>query len=401
MLVGSYKMQKLKILHTCEFYHPNVGGAQLVIQEISERLARRGHDVFVATQTDLNRNFDDFNGVGIYQFPISGNLVDGFCGPINDYLELIRKSDWDVMMNYALLQWSMDLAMLILPELHQVTIGSTCGLSTLYMPHCSDYYKNLPVILRKYDHLIFHSSKYRDAKFSESNNISNWSVIPNAIREQEFYDLNSSNSFRLRHQIPTEDFLILCVANITGIKGQEDLLEVFLNAELPNSTLLLVGKNYIGSKNTIPESKDFIDFRGIKKKVRSVEMTRADVIESYFAADLFVLFSEIECAPLVLYESAAAGLPFISTDVGNSKEIAQVTGAGIIVEGDFLPNGLTKVNKLSAVKTIEKIYKDHDLRIQMGLSGRNSVLKYFTWEKIVDEYEDLYFRLISKKKKFL
>jgi glycosyltransferase involved in cell wall biosynthesis len=130
-------------------------------------------------------------------------------------------------------------------------------------------------------------------------------------------------------------------------------------------------------------------------------MTRADVIESYFAADLFVLFSEIECAPLVLYESAAAGLPFISTDVGNSKEIAQVTGAGIIVEGDFLPNGLTKVNKLSAVKTIEKIYKDHDLRIQMGLSGRNSVLKYFTWEKIVDEYEDLYFRLISKKKKFL
>jgi glycosyltransferase involved in cell wall biosynthesis len=392
-------MQKLKILHTCEFYHPNVGGAQVVIQEISERLAKRGHDVFVATQADPNRNYDNFNGVGIYQFPISGNLVDGFYGPINEYLDLIRQPHWDVMMNYALLQWSMDLAMLVLPELNQVTIGSPCGLSTLYMPHCSNYYENLPLILRKYDHLVFHSSQYRDAKFAESNKIYNWSVISNGIKEQEFYAANPSDSFRLRHQIPTEDFLILCVANITGIKGQEDLLEVFLNAKLPESTLLFVGKNHIGSKNAIPESKDFIDLNGIRKKVRTIELTRADVISSYFSADLFALFSEVECAPLVLYEAAAAGLPFLSTDVGNSKEIAKITGAGLIVEGDFLPNGYTKVHKLSAVKVMEKIYKDYDLRRQMGWSGRQSVLKSFTWEKIVDEYEDLYFRLIFNKKK--
>ena len=55
-----------------------------------------------------------------------------------------------------------------------------------------------------------------------------------------------------------------------------------------------------------------------------------EVVEAFFAADLFLFPSLIECSPLVLFEAAAAGTPFIATDVGNSREIAEWTGAGLI-----------------------------------------------------------------------
>jgi hypothetical protein len=79
-LSSSRKKNKLNILHTVEFYYPHIGGSETVVQQLSERLTRRGHKVTVATTRLAERDFAELNGVTIREFDVSGNLATGLHG---------------------------------------------------------------------------------------------------------------------------------------------------------------------------------------------------------------------------------------------------------------------------------------------------------------------------------
>src|SRR5262249_57935299 len=99
--------------------------------------------------------------------------------------------------------------------------------------------------------------------------------------------------------------------------------------------------------------------------------------------------------PRALFEAAAAGTPFISTDVGNSREIAEWTGAGLIAGGRTHETGMTFVDVADAARLVEQMYHDADRRRHMGARGRESVLEHYTWDKIVDRYEAVYRELVA------
>ena len=54
--------------------------------------------------------------------------------------------------------------------------------------------------------------------------------------------------------------------------------------------------------------------------------------EIFAITDVYVLPSEYEGMPLVLLEAQAMGVPVVVTDVGNNREILQVTQGGVLVE---------------------------------------------------------------------
>jgi glycosyltransferase involved in cell wall biosynthesis len=58
---------------------------------------------------------------------------------------------------------------------------------------------------------------------------------------------------------------------------------------------------------------------------------RSDVRELLASAHLFVMSSAREGLPIALLEATASGLPFIATDVGGCRELAEAFGNGIIV----------------------------------------------------------------------
>src|SRR3974390_3253984 len=138
-----------------------MGGSGEVVREVSQRLAARGHDVTVATSTLPERASREHAGVRIVEFPISGNLASGFRGDVNAYLDFLRIANVDLMMNYALQQWTADLALLVAPELRCGKVMTTCGLSGLHMPAFASYFRYLHFHLRHFDRLIFHSASYR------------------------------------------------------------------------------------------------------------------------------------------------------------------------------------------------------------------------------------------------
>ena len=84
--------------------------------------------------------------------------------------------------------------------------------------------------------------------------------------------------------------------------------------------------------------------QGSNKRVVVTDLPRADLVQAYMNADLFVFASYVEYSPLVLFESAAAGTPFLSVPVGNAAEIASWTGGGVICPALQDEQGYTKVD---------------------------------------------------------
>src|SRR5207302_2380480 len=80
------------------------------------------------------------------------------------------------------------------------------------------------------------------------------------------------------------------------------------------------------------------------KRVFYMDLPRSELVQAFMAADLFVFASNIEYSPLVLFESAAAGTPFLSAPVGNAEEIARWTGGGLICPAKIDARGYTRVD---------------------------------------------------------
>jgi glycosyltransferase involved in cell wall biosynthesis len=277
-----------------------MGGAQEVVRELSERLAARGHEVTVATSAMPERISREHAGVKIVEFPLAGNLAGGFRGDTDAYLAFLRTADVDVMMNYALQEWSADLALLVAHELRYGKVMATCGLSGLHMPAFESYFRYLHHHLRQYDRLVFHSGSYRDSEYAARHGLTNTTVIPNAVRREEFGTAPSAG-FRARHGIREDAFLVLQVANYTGGKGQDSAIDIIDAADIGPTTILLVGKNLIDARPVDEVLAAPIGALAARssgdKTVICAQLPRREVVEAFFAADLFLFPSLIECSP--------------------------------------------------------------------------------------------------------
>jgi glycosyltransferase involved in cell wall biosynthesis len=123
------------------------------------------------------------------------------------------------------------------------------------------------------------------------------------------------------------------------------------------------------------------------KKVLKTHLSRADTIQAFLTADLFVFASRIEYSPLVLFEAAAAGTPFISVPVGNAEEIARWTGGGVICPATRNELGYTNVSPRRLAKDIGRLVADRGLRDELGRRGREAWKARFNWKVIADVYE--------------
>jgi glycosyltransferase involved in cell wall biosynthesis len=118
-----------------------------------------------------------------------------------------------------------------------------------------------------------------------------------------------------------------------------------------------------------------------------LDLPREELVQAYMAADLFVFASNIEYSPLVLYESAAAGTPFLTVPVGNSEEIARWTGAGIICPAAKDERGYTRVAPQGLAEAIAAAMAQPDNLIALGQAGRKNWAERFTWSRIALQYE--------------
>ncbi len=86
----------------------------------------------------------------------------------------------------------------------------------------------------------------------------------------------------------------------------------------------------------------------------------------------------------------ASRTPFLTTDVGNAKEIIDWSGCGAMLPTVTDLEGFSKAEIKSSSILLEEIYRQPEERRLMREAGFRAWQERFTWEKITNDYEKLY-----------
>ncbi|MEI6494516.1 MAG: glycosyltransferase family 4 protein [bacterium] len=374
----------MKILLTVEFYEPHKGGAQEVVKQLAERLAGHGHDVSVATTYLPDRKNFLLNGVKIIDFKISGNTVRGYqatAAEISRYQKVLSNSGWNTIINYAAQVWTTDLMFPILDQLKTRKILVPCGYSGLNNPTYADYFKKLPASLAQYDKLVYLSENYQDRLFGIKHGFADKAVIiPNGAATEEFLG-PPTNDIKKELAITTP-YLLITVATHHRDKGHSFVIEAFKRLNRSDSTLLIIGEN--PGTSWLQRLRHF--FTGcyktcwynslINPRIKLLGGSdRKRVVSAYKQADLFLLGSKVECAPLVMYESFAAGVPFISTKVGNVPDYPRLVSL------------INTPHEMAAVTN--NLLNDREKRKDIRSESVTLWQDQYTWDTITEQYESI------------
>lgn len=107
------------------------------------------------------------------------------------------------------------------------------------------------------------------------------------------------------------------------------------------------------------------------------------------AADVVVLTSDNEGTPLSLIQAGMAGLPVVTTRVGSVPEVVLEGVTGII----------TNLSVQDIADALEKLANSAELRARMGASAQEFTLANFGVERLVNDHEELYKKLIANRAK--
>lgn len=189
-------------------------------------------------------------------------------------------------------------------------------------------------------------------------------VIPNAIDVTEFeFELDKEKK-RASLGLAADDIAITCVSKLRRGKGHEYLLEAFdgVHREYPKTKLLIAGdgerKQELLDQAVRYSSKPSILFLG----------NRDDVKEMLRISDIFVLPTLGEGMSNAIMEAMASGLPVITTDIPENRELIEHEKTGILVPIK---------DSSSLAKAIKNLLGDGQRRRNLGESSKRGISESF------------------------
>jgi L-malate glycosyltransferase len=143
----------------------------------------------------------------------------------------------------------------------------------------------------------------------------------------------------------------------------------------PEATLTVCG--YGSEEVRLRELVESMRLDGVSFAGRVDPQTVPDL---YDAADIFVNASEVDNQPVSILEAFAAGLPVVSTDVGDVRTMLGNGSAGIIV-----PCGDEK----SLARAVGSLLENPEYALTMTRHARNELARY-SWASIGREWVEIY-----------
>lgn len=108
---------------------------------------------------------------------------------------------------------------------------------------------------------------------------------------------------------------------------------------------------------------------------------RPDVADIMRSLDVFVLPSRNEGISNTILEAMASGLPVVATDVGGNCELIERG-----VTGELVSSG----DRAALADAIAAYLEDDDRRAQHGAAARERVLRRFSLDRMMHNYDELY-----------
>lgn len=387
----------MKILYTVSTYKPHMDGIQFVTSYLAEGLAARGHtvDLIAYEYPELTDKKEEMiNGVHVMRFAAKTVHMQHKGDPeaYRNFI-LTHQDEYDVMINVgsqtAFTDW-------LLPIMDQIRIPKVLHLHSVweFTLHKHDlaslrylaakllgnlrwgwYFLRYRKAFHQYDAVLqLHEQDYGYRFFKKIYGIDSV-VLENAV-EAPFFEIDGVQ----------KEKTILNVSNYCTRKNQLQCVKVFANSKLPDDWKLVL----VGSRNNAyyQQLKRYceteLDPAKRERVVLHVGVPRAQIPEMVKASSIYMMTSQWEAFPISILEAMAAGVPYISTDVG----IVKYLGGGHVSR---------KPEELS--RHLERLAADGEYRAALGREGRQEALEKYQICKKVDQLEQLLQRLASKGQK--
>ena len=177
-------------------------------------------------------------------------------------------------------------------------------------------------------------------------------------------------------EVPTVSW----AGRIDPIKDLETLLRSFalVHKKIPEAKLRLFGGYPVGNKGYLDHCEALAEHLGIGE-VTTFEGRVPEIRDAYVAGHVVVLSSISEGFPYTVIEAMTCGRPCVATDVGGVSEAIGDTG---IVVAPRDPEAMAEA--------CVELLTDHPRRLRLGAAARNRVLEFFTLDKAIDTFDELY-----------
>jgi len=218
-------------------------------------------------------------------------------------------------------------------------------------------------------------------------------IVRNGVDTELFSPIGSQEErkrLRISLDFPENGFLIGCVAALRPVKDHKGLVEAFASA-ISNKPSVNTNKDIylilVGDGPLASELKMLSRQLGVEDRMIFLAR-RNDVDKILQSLDVFVLNSKTEGMSYAVLEAMSSGLPIIATNVGANTELIRHG-----VEGYLYRPGDLK----SLTKYMTEGIGDRDRLLKMGRAARQNIVGFYSVEKMVSSYKDLYEAVLSKE----
>jgi glycosyltransferase involved in cell wall biosynthesis len=179
-----------------------------------------------------------------------------------------------------------------------------------------------------------------------------------------------------------EGFVIGIIARLSDVKGHVYLIQAMKDVvrQFPRAQLLIAGEGRM-EKELIALTRS-LDLMGRVVFLPHIE----DVAATLSLFDVFVMPSLKEGLGLGLMEAMAAGVAVVGSAVGGIKDLIQDGENGLLVE---------PANPSQLADAICALLQDEDRRKRIGAHARDSISRRFSFQKMIDQTEEVYRECLS------
>lgn len=383
-----------------------VGGREIHVKELSEGLAKRGHEVTIfTTKHPMGIKHEIKNDVNIYYYDKNNPKIyrASFFKDFSDFFQKMNKGKkFDVVHNqqtllgYSFIKYHKNNIPLV-TTLHGTTeneIKSALNTKSIkgliiatHLIFRSFYCPVDKITLNNADKIIAVSTELgEDIKKQYRLPEGKLAIILNGIDVNRFKPM-SAGGIRKKWALNYEK-IILSVGAINEQKGFHLLLKVLPDILEYDKKIKLV---IVGTGPYLSKLKNIANKLNISESVIFTGRVSDDDLPRYYnLADIFVnLTMRLEGLPLVIIEAMACEKPVVASAIGGIKDVIEDGVSGILVAPG-------NINALKG--NIIKVLGDEQLAHEFGKNARKRVVERFSLDRMVEDTIKVYEEVLEDER---
>ncbi len=384
---------KKKILIFSTAYHPFVGGAEVAIKEITDRLSNNfDFDLITAKLQKGLPSFEKIGSVNIYRVGSGNTFFDKMFLPFRGAVLAWRLNKnrkyvclWAMMASFSSgAGYIFNIFRKVLGK------GRVPIILTLQEGDSEDYlkYKWAGMIdlswrlalwqtdfLTAISNFLLNRAKRRGFKGDSA-------LIPNGVNLELFskaVDQDTKDKLKVALNKKEDDIFLVTTSRLTHKNAVDDVISSLVS--LPNNISFVV----IGIGDEGPKLQKQVHDLGLEERVKFLGFVDYPEIPKYLSVcDIFIRPSRSEGFGNSFIEAMAAGLPIIATPVGGIVDFIDDKETGLFCSAD---------NPQSIVIAVKTILADSNLRSKITKKALDRAVERYGWDRISLEMQEVFDKL--------